>query len=179
MAEELDVLRIIGERLDSAGIPFMLTGSFALGFYGKPRMTRDLDFVVALIVQQVDKLVSAFSQDFYIDEDDARSAIKSQRMFNLMHYASGVKVDLIVRKDSEYRQVEFERRKAVELAGVSTWITTREDLILSKLIWARDANSDLQRRDVRTLLDDSVDWLYLREWAAKLGINDMLEDVSK
>ena len=34
----------------------MLTGSFALGYYGKPRMTRDLDFVVALIVQQVEKL---------------------------------------------------------------------------------------------------------------------------
>ena len=179
MADELDVLRIIGERLESAGIPFMLTGSFALGYYGKPRMTRDLDFVVALIVQQVEKLVSAFSQDFYIDEDAARDAVKSQRMFNLMHYASGVKVDLIVRKDSEYRQVEFERRKPVALAGVSTWITSREDLILSKLVWARDANSDLQRRDVRTLFDDSVDWRYLREWAPKLGVADILEDVSK
>ena len=100
-------------------------------------------------------------------------------MFNLMHYASGIKVDLIVRKDSEYRQVEFERRKPVELAGVSTWITSREDLILSKLVWAREANSELQKRDVRTLLDDSVDWPYLREWAAKLGVNDMLEEVSK
>jgi len=179
MADELDVLRIIGERLESAGIPFMLTGSFALGYYGKPRMTRDLDFVVALILQQVDKLVSEFSQDFYIDEDDARNAVKTQRMFNLMHYASGVKVDLIVRKDSEYRQVEFERRKSVELAGISTWITSREDLILSKLIWARDANSELQKRDVRSLLDDSVDWLYLREWAAKLGVTDMLKDLAK
>jgi hypothetical protein len=179
MADELDVLRIIGERLESAGIPFMLTGSFALGYYGKPRMTRDLDFVVALILQQVEKLVSAFSQDFYIDEDAARDAVKSQRMFNLMHYASGIKVDLIVRKDLEYRQVEFERRRPVELAGVSTWITSREDLILSKLIWAREANSELQKRDVRTLLDDSVDWPYLREWAAKLGVNDILEEVSK
>ncbi len=179
MADELDVLKIIGERLESAGIPFMLTGSFALAYYGKPRMTRDLDFVVALIVQQVEKLVSAFSQDFYIDEDAAREAVKSQRMFNLMHYASGVKVDLIVRKDSEYRQVEFERRKPVALAGVSTWITSREDLILSKLVWARDGNSDLQRRDVRTLLDDSVDWPYLREWAPKLGVDDILEEVSK
>lgn len=179
MADELDVLRITGERLKSASIPFMLTGSFALGYYGKPRMTRDLDFVVALIVQQVEKLVAAFSEDFYIDEDAARSAIKSQRMFNLMHYASGIKVDLIVRKDSEYRHVEFERRKPVELAGVSTWITSREDLILSKLVWAREANSELQKRDVRTLLDDSVDRPYLREWAAKLGVNDLLEEVSK
>jgi hypothetical protein len=179
MTEELDVLRIIGERLDSAGIPFMLTGSFALGYYAQPRMTRDLDFVVALMVQQVDRLVSAFSQDFYIDEDAARGAIKSQRMFNLMHYASGIKVDLIIRKDSEYRQLEFERRKPVQLAGVPTWITSREDLILSKLIWAREANSELQKRDVRTLLGDSVDWPYLKGWAAKLGINDMLEEASK
>jgi hypothetical protein len=179
MTEELDVLKIIGERLTSAGITFMLTGSFALGYYGKPRMTRDLDFVVAVMVQQVDGLVAAFSPDFYIDEDDARIAIKSQRMFNLMHFASGIKVDFIVRKDSEYRQAEFERRKPVEFAGVSTWITSREDLILSKLIWARDANSELQKRDVRTLIDDSVDWPYLRAWAAKLGVNDILEEVSK
>jgi hypothetical protein len=179
MTDELDVLRIIGERLKSAGVSYMLTGSFALGYYGQPRMTRDLDFVVALLLQQVDKLVSAFSQDFYIDEDDARTAVKSQRMFNLMHYASGVKVDLIVRKDSQYRQVEFERRKPVELAGVSTWITSREDLILSKLIWARDANSELQKRDVRSLLHESLDWPYLQEWAAKLGIVNMLEDISK
>jgi hypothetical protein len=67
----------------------------------------------------------------------------------------------------------------VKLAGVSTWITSREDLILSKLVWAREANSELQRRDVRTLLDDSVDWPYLRQWAAKLGVNDTLEEVSK
>ncbi|HEY3784686.1 MAG TPA: hypothetical protein VGL55_05350 [Steroidobacteraceae bacterium] len=158
MPEELDVLAVVGQRLEAAGIPFMLTGSFTLGYYGRPRMTRDLDFVVALIAQQVGKLVSEFSQDFYIDEDAARSAVKSQHMFNLMHFASGIKVDLIVRKSSEYRHVEFERRQRVELAGVLTWVTTREDLLLSKLVWAREVDSELQKRDVRTLLDDSVDW---------------------
>jgi hypothetical protein len=179
MTEELDVLRIIGERLKASDIGFMLTGSFALGYYGKPRMTRDLDFVVALTENDVDKLVAAFSSDFYVDEDAARSAVKTQRMFNLMHFASGIKVDLIVRKDSEYRHVEFARRKAVDLAGVSTWIASREDLILSKLVWARDANSELQKRDVSTLLDDSVDWPYLRKWAPILGIGEMLEEFAK
>ncbi|HEY4212193.1 MAG TPA: hypothetical protein VGM84_11975 [Steroidobacteraceae bacterium] len=86
-----------------------------------------------------------------------------------MHLASGIKVDLIVRKDSEYRHVEFARRKSVNLAGVSTWITARADLMLSKLVWAHDADSELQKRDVRTLLDDTVDWTYLREWVPKLG----------
>jgi hypothetical protein len=141
MSEELEVLKIISERLEAGRIPFMLTGSFALGYYGKPRMTRDLDFVVALLERHVERLVEAFSPDFYIDADEVRSAIKTQRMFNLMHLSSGVKVDLIVRRDSEYRQLEFGRRKPVALAGVTTWITSREDLILSKLVWAPDANS--------------------------------------
>ena len=178
MTEELDVLRIIGERLDASHVPFMLTGSFALGYYGKPRMTRDLDFVVALMEQHVDTLVKAFLPDFYIDENSVRSAVRSQRMFNLMHLGSGIKVDLIVRKDSEYREMEFARRQAVELAGVSTWITSREDLILSKLVWARDSGSELQKRDVCTLLDDSVDWDYPREWAPKLDVSEILEEVA-
>src|ERR1700677_1626397 len=100
MTEELDVLRIISERLRAADVPFMLTGSFALGYYGKPRMTRDLDFVVALMERHVDALVSAFSTDFNIDEDAARSAIKSQQMFNLMHLDGAIKVVLIVRTHS-------------------------------------------------------------------------------
>ena len=139
-------LRIISDRLRAADVPFMLTGSFALGYYGKPRMTRDLDFVVALMERHSDALVSAFSTDFYIDEDAMRSAIKSQRMFNLMHLDSAIKVDLIVRKNSEYRHAEFERRQLVEFAGISTWIASREDLILSKLVWARDTDSEMQLR---------------------------------
>lgn len=72
----------------------MLTGSFALGYYGKPRMTRDLDFVVALLDDQCDGLVKVLSPDFYVDEDAARSAVKAQSMFNLMHLDSVIKVDL-------------------------------------------------------------------------------------
>lgn len=178
MTEELQVLKIISERLESSQVSFMLTGSFALGYYGKPRMTRDLDFVVALMERHVGGLVKAFSPDFYIDEDDARTAIRSQRMFNLMHLATGIKVDLIVRKDTEYRQVEFARRKPVQLASISTWIASREDLILSKLVWAREAKSELQLRDVRTLLHDTVDWPYLKEWAPKLGVSKLLEEIA-
>jgi hypothetical protein len=127
MTEELDVLRIISKRLRAADVPFMLTGSFALGYYGKPRMTRDLDFVVALMERHVDALVSAFSTDFYIDEDAARSA----------------------------------------------------NLILSKLVWARDTGSEMQLRDVRTLIDESVDWPYLKDWAPKLGVAAKLDELSK
>lgn len=174
MISELDVLYLVGERLDASALPFMLTGSFAMAYYTTPRMTRDLDIVVALGEQDADTVVAAFREDFYIDRDDVRIAIASLRLFNLMHFASGIKVDFIVRKYSPYRQIEFARRLKVTLAGVDTWIATREDLILSKLVWARDAASELQLRDVAQLLAGPVDVDYLQHWASDLGVADSL-----
>ena len=143
MTTELEVLGLVSDRLSARGLPFMLTGSFALAYYATPRMTRDLDIVVALNESDVGTLVAAFELDFYIDADAARTAIVTERMFNLMHLESGVKVDLIIRKSSEFRQVEFARRQPVSIAGIQTWIVSGEDLILSKLVWALESNSRL------------------------------------
>ena len=72
---ELEVLGLVSDRLSAHGLPFMLTGSFALAYYATPRMTRDLDIVVALNENDVDALVAAFESDFYIDADAARTAV--------------------------------------------------------------------------------------------------------
>lgn len=177
MLEELEVLKIVSERLETARLPFMLTGSFAMAYYGKPRMTRDLDIVVSLREDDVAGLVATLAPDFYIDADSVRAAVVSQRLFNLMHFATSIKVDLIVRKGSEYRQVEFARRQPVQMHDVKTWIVSREDLILSKLVWAQGSGSELQRRDVRTLLDESMDRAYLEHWAARLGVAEALAEI--
>ena len=179
MPDELEVLKIVSERLETAHIPFMLTGSFAMAYYGQPRMTRDLDLVVYLGEEDVHGIVATFSPDFYINPDDVRAAILTQRLFNLMHSATGIKVDLIVRKSAEYRKVEFARRQPVAIGGVKTWIVSREDLILSKLVWAEDTKSELQRRDVKNLLDETVDREYLSLWADRLGVTDILGEIAE
>jgi hypothetical protein len=179
MPDELEVLKIVSERLEAAHIPFMLTGSFAMAYYGQPRMTRDLDLVVSLGEEDVHGIVAAFSPDFYIDADDTRAAILTQRQFNLMHNATGIKVDLIVLKSAEYRKVEFARRQLVVIGGVKTWIVSREDLILSKLVWTRDTKSELQRRDVKNLLDETMDREYLSHWADRLGVTDILQEIAE
>jgi hypothetical protein len=177
MTTELDVLGLVSDRLSAGGLPFMLTGSFALAYYATPRMTRDLDIVVALHERDVDALVAAFASDFYIDADAARTAVSSERMFNLMHLESGVKVDLIIRKSSEFRQVEFARRQPVTIAGIRTWIVSCEDLILSKLVWALESNSELQRRDIHQLLAEAIDLDYIRKWAPQLGVTTLLDEL--
>ena len=88
-----------------------------------------------------------------------------------MHLQSGVKVDLILKKQTPYRDLEFGRRLSVVLGFISTWIVSREDLILSKLLWARDSESELQLRDVKSLLEDTSDQEYLKSWAADLGVS--------
>ena len=175
MTTELEVLGLVSDRLSAHGLPFMLTGSFAMAYYATPRMTRDLDLVVALSERDVDALVVAFAADFYVDADAARTAVSSERMFNLMHFESGLKIDLIVRKSSEFRQIEFARRRAVTFGGIRTWIVSCEDLILSKLFWALDSNSEL--RDIQQLLAGAVDLDYIQQWAPKLGVTSLLNEL--
>jgi hypothetical protein len=178
MTTELDVLRRVSEGLTAQGLPFMLTGSFAMALYVTPRMTRDIDIVVALAVEDIDAVVREFSSEFYLDADAGRLAIQAERLFNLIHDASGIKVDLIVRKSSDYRRVEFDRRQRATLGTVDTWIVSREDLILSKLVWARDSQSEMQRRDVELLLkDDNLDRDYLRLWTSRLGVDTVLNEL--
>jgi hypothetical protein len=176
---ELDILKIVSDRLGRLGIPFMLTGSYAMAYFETPRMTRDLDVVVELRSAEVEGLVSAFAPDFYVDADAVAAAVRTERLFNLMHLSSGIKVDMIVRKSTPYRELEFSRRIPAELGGVETWLVSREDLILSKLVWAKDSRSELQLRDVRALLTDTVDRQYLGQWAGELGVLDLLDEVAR
>jgi hypothetical protein len=63
MQNELDIVRDVSARLESAGIGYMLTGSMAMNYYAQPRMTRDIDVVVALRPADAALVVRLFSSD--------------------------------------------------------------------------------------------------------------------
>jgi hypothetical protein len=175
----LKVLLLVGNRLERAGIPYMLSGSTAMNFYARPRMTRDIDIVVELVTTDVERMVGLFQEDFSIDEQEIREALARQSLFNLVHYDTVVKVDCVVRKRAAYRLEEFNRKRPIEVEGQRIWIVSPEDLILSKLYWARDSLSELQLGDVRNILDavPTLDWEYMEHWARELGIQPLLEKV--
>ncbi len=176
MLSELDVLKDVCARLENAQIAYMLTGSMAMNYYAQPRMTRDIDIVVALEASDAGKFVSSFEPDYFVPVEALHSALRERGMFNLLHLDSVVKVDLIVRKQAPYRQTEFARRVQVKLPGFAASIVSKEDLILSKLAWAEDAKSELQMRDVRNLLSGEFDSVYLRKWAPSLNVSELLEE---
>jgi hypothetical protein len=176
MQIELDILRDVTSRLSEAGIQYMLTGSFALNYYAQPRMTRDIDLVVALERSDVDVVVTLFENDYYIDRNMVLRAIANESLFNVIHNEHIVKVDCIIRKNTDYRRLEFERRRQVAVADIKLWIVSREDLIISKLSWAKDSHSEFQLRDVKNLLKSDYDATYLQTWTRELGLDDLLKE---
>jgi hypothetical protein len=175
VSAELEVLRDALGRLEREGIAYMLTGSLALSYYAEPRMTRDIDLVVEFPGAEPKRLAALFQPEYYVSEADVGRALRERGMFNVLHLEKLVKLDLIVRKDEPFRRHEFARRARVHLAGFDVWIATREDLILSKLVWAQPSGSELQLRDVRSLLAGGADLGYLRRWAADLDVAALLE----
>jgi len=117
----------------------MVTGSMAANFYAVPRMTRDIDLVIELSEWDLDRVIRLFQQDYYIDRDMVQRAVRDHGMFNIIHNALVVKVDCVVRKETEYRREEFARRRGVSVAGQQVFLVSPEDLILSKLDWARES----------------------------------------
>ena len=177
MDEQLEFLKEIVSRLGSAKIRYMITGSTALSIYAVPRMTRDLDIVAELELKDIDRFVELFEKDCYIDRGSVLEAVTSRRMFNVIHNEWIVKADFIVRKDAPYHREAFERRRECDIGEMSLFVIAPEDLVLSKLLWIRESESEQQRRDIRNLIDsvEDIDWPYMEKWAEELGIKGLLE----
>lgn len=58
-------------------------------------------------------------------------------MFNYIDRATGLKVDFWILGREPYDEACFARRRAETLFGASVCVSTLEDVILSKLRWAR------------------------------------------
>jgi len=179
MNEQLEFLKLIVSRLDSAGIPYMLTGSMAMSVYVAPRMTRDVDFVIECEPRDAERLTELFGRDCYIDQQVVREAILERRSFNIIHNEWIVKADFIVRKETDYRRVEFGRRRKVDVETWSMWVAAPEDLLLTKLEWWKDGSSELHRRDAELLASSArdLDWEYVHLWASRLGLTGALGEV--
>lgn len=170
-----DFLRRVLHALDSATVPYMLTGSFASSFHGAPRTTHDVDLVIAPTLGTLDRLLQHFPNDgYYVSRDAALQAYGAETLFNVVDFASGWKVDFILRKSRSFSKAEFERRRQVDLLGTTLWVASAEDVIVSKLEWAKLSESDRQIRDVIDILrtqGDALDAGYIESWVHALGLH--------
>ena len=135
--------------------------------------------MIAITPKDVDRVAALFRPDYYVSEQSIRESLAHESIFNLIHQDSVIKVDCIIRKNSEYRRTEFERRQRISILDFTTSIVSKEDLIISKLFWAKDSHSEIQLGDVKNLIATGYDAAYLQRWTRELGLDSLLEECLK
>jgi hypothetical protein len=167
--------------LDAAKVPYMVVGSLGSMYYSMPRSTNDIDIVINPTPAQLNALLQSLPDDAcYVNRATATAALSQLSMFNIIDYKTGWKVDFIIRKNRPFDVEAFSRRRPVHIDGVEVVCVSAEDSILSKLEWAKASESDMQMRDVLSVVlvqSDVLDYSYLKNWAKELGVDDRLDAV--
>lgn len=179
--EQREFLFRIVDVLERAGIAYVVTGSWASTVYGDPRTTHDIDLVVALAVEQADVLAQAFpAPRYYADAEWMRRAAALGEFFNIVDTDTGLKIDFWPLKDEPYAREQFARRIRQDIGGRDMWVLAPEDVILSKLLWFKISEGQTQWRDVVGVWKAQMERLdldYLRLWAARLSVSDLLSKI--
>lgn len=180
MRTEREFLIDVLGRLERAQIDCMLTGSMASNYWGIPRTTHDLDFVIALRPEQVDRIVKQFEHGFFVQPSAVRGVFRPPFQFKVLDQQSALKADFWQLRDSEFEQEMFRRRITVSLFDTNCSIATAEDVVLHKLYWSRLNPSERQKSDAAGIYEvqgDRLDLDYLRSWANQLGVAEDVSDL--
>ena len=176
--EQSELLRHCTTVLEQLGLRYFVTGSVATIFYGEPRFTNDIDIVVDLPSSRISDFCRAFpSEDFYVSEEAVRRAISRKGQFNVIHPASGLKVDVMIPSEDAFNRSRFARiRRLRPASDFDTAFASPEDVILKKLEYYREGGSEKHLRDIAGVLKISgaqIDLTYIDEWASRLELSEV------
>ncbi len=177
-----NALRLVSAALEGLGIPYLVGGSLASSSRGIFRATVDIDFVARIGPQQAQALSAALGRDWYADSEQIRDSLAAGRSFNVIHIPTSQKVDIFPAIDAfQLLQLQRATRETLEFLGQTGEypVASAEDILLAKLQWYRMGGevSERQWSDIAGILavNSELDATYLRTWAARLGVEDLLD----
>ncbi len=178
-----EVLGRIATHLHESGIAYMLVGSFASSFHGALRSTHDIDLVIEATPDQLKNLILGLQrQGYYAELDAALDAHQHESLFNVIDSSTGWKIDFIIRKSRAFDEEEFGRRRPAKLYDIQLFIASAEDVVISKLEWAKLGGSQRQIEDVGKVLAaqwKSLDQNYLSKWIKELQLEQQWSAAKK
>jgi hypothetical protein len=171
--------------LEKLNIPYMISGSVASILYGEPRLTNDIDVVVALKTSDIPKLKNTFpSNEFYVLPDSAiLEELKRKGQFNIIHIESALKMACIILKDTEFELEQFKQRKKIPfLDNIEAFTTTPESIIINKMLFYKLGHSEKHIRDIIGILrisENIVNKNYIENWSKELQLEDIWNNILK
>lgn len=176
-ADRVDLLSDLAVRLDRIGMPYMVTGSVAALFYGLDRSTQDTDVVIEIGPAEVGRFVDEFDSAYFVDPEMVADSVRAAFMFNVMPKQGG-KVDFIPLKNDPFERSMFGRRIRTAYREGLVCIPAPQDLVLRKLLWAKDTRSAQQFKDVAVIMAGENFYEqdeYFQRWLDALGVRELLE----
>jgi hypothetical protein len=170
-----ELMQMAASFFDRRGIAYRIVGSMASMAYSEARFTNDIDILVDLREDHAEQIESEFpAPEFYVSLSAIKSAIRDRRQFNIIHIPSGLKLDIIQRKDNEFGTLDITRGQRLKSDGFyDAWFASPENVILMKLRYFQEGGSDKHLRDVASILliqDKHIDREYIEQWARKLSV---------
>ena len=170
-----ELLQKAADLFERLGVVYRVVGSMASMAYSEPRFTNDIDILVDLRDADAAAIAIEFpAPDFYVSLPAIREAIHRQRQFNVIHFASGLKLDIIQRKDTEFSRMDLTHGQRLTNPGYyDAWFGSPENVALMKLRYFQEGGSEKHLRDIASMLlvqGVAMDRHYIGEWAAKLGV---------
>jgi alkanesulfonate monooxygenase SsuD/methylene tetrahydromethanopterin reductase-like flavin-dependent oxidoreductase (luciferase family) len=182
--DAIDALMFVVAVLEKLNIKYVIGGSYASSAHGEARSTNDIDILAAITVKQARALAAELQVKFYADEQAIERAVRAKQHFNVIDMDTMFKIDIFLDKGSEFEQQQLERRQIAVIEPereFTAYIATPEDTVLAKLRWYRLGGevSDQQWRDILGVLKlqrEKLELQYLRLWADRLSVSDLLID---
>lgn len=179
--DSIELARQLHPILESLSIPYYVTGGVASIAYGEPRTTRDLDLVIQIEPMDITRLSNVLEQEgFYCPPSSIEDIqIGRGRTLSITHTETILNADIVVSQNTNFDQSKMERRQLVEVdENTSIWLASPEDIVLAKLLWGRQSQSEKQWRDVLGVLkvqEENLDYGYLNLWSEDLGLSELLD----
>lgn len=181
---ERDIIDKLARLFKKYKVSYLLTGSYAVSYWGRPRATHDIDFVVEIKATELTvilNIVKGLGKGFGFDQNQIELAVKDCWQFNVLHDETGIKIDFWVVKDDDFEKKKFQRKVTTKVFDEKISIISAEDLILTKLLWNKQVFSERHMRDcvgIWQVQKGNLDLNYLKSWAKKLGVTELLREVS-
>lgn len=160
---EAEPFLLYTQRLNKLGLPYMVSGSVAAMYYGEPRLTHDIDIVLELRRGDIERFAAAFpGEAFYCPPTEVirlEQAREERGHFNLIHHDTGFKADLYLARNDALHRWGLANTRVVTFRGERISLAPPEYVILRKLQFYREGESQKHLRDIhRMLLGLGEEW---------------------
>lgn len=182
-SDQAELLTTIATFLEEHRIPYMITGAWSVIFYGRPRASHDIDFVVELYEKDTQRMLSdlrALPTEYSLQPEAVRLALKDRLLFQIIHLPTFLKLDFWLLTDDPFDQSRFLRRQRVQILGKRVAIASMEDTIIQKLRWYKEARIEKHLVDAAFVFQiqyANLDKRYITRWAEKLDVATFLKEL--